>query len=87
MTKNTALESLAEKLNTLELTEAERIVFGTLIGASEDESEVVGYRIYVGNLPVIQGFNIGMPPTAFGEHVTVENLGDFGDTMSHKTGQ
>ena len=35
-----------------------------MLGAETGEGEVEGFakRIYVGNLPLIQGFNIGMPP-------------------------
>lgn len=52
------------KLNSLDLTDDERAAFGTLLGAEEAAAEVEGFakRIYVGNLPVIQGFNLGMPP-------------------------
>lgn len=71
MTTEATLESLAAKLNSLELTDDEREAFGALVGV---EAEVQGFakRIYVGNLPVIQGFNIGMPPKVR----TID--GDFG---------
>lgn len=60
--------SLAGKLNALELDDAERALLGALLHADPSDSEDAevdgfGKRIYVGNLPVIQGFNIGMPPT------------------------
>ena len=62
--QNEVLESLAEKLNSLALNEEERAAFGALLGAETGEGEDEGFakRIYVGNLPLIQGFNIGMPP-------------------------
>ena len=57
--QNEVLESLAEKLNSLALNEEERAAFGALLGAETGEGEVEGFakRIYVGNLPLIQGFN------------------------------
>ena len=63
MTADNALETLAAKLNSLELTDDEKEALGALLGV---EPEVQGFakRIYVGNLPVIQGFNIGMPPSS-----------------------
>ena len=60
------LESLAAKLNSLTLSAEERAAFGELLGAHAEPSEVEGFakRIYVGNLPVIQGFNLGMAPAS-----------------------
>jgi len=60
------LESLAAILNSLELGEEEKAAFGVLRGVDTGEGEVEGFskRMNVGNVPLIQGFTIGMPPRA-----------------------
>lgn len=58
MSTDAILESLAAKLNSLELTDDERAAFAALLGV---EPEVAGFsKNYVGALPVIQGFNLAV---------------------------
>jgi hypothetical protein len=59
-----ALETLAAKLNALELTEDEEAVLSVIITGRAQEPEVTGFAD--GPTARLRGFNIGMPPTLLG---------------------
>ena len=53
--------SLADKLNGLDLTDAESAILGALLSSGDPADDVAGYER--GFKVEIQGFNIGMPPS------------------------
>lgn len=65
MSNDNALETLAEKLNGLDLTDAEETVLAVIIAGKAEEVEVGGFAD--GLSAEIRGFNIGMPPTIIPE--------------------
>lgn len=62
MNDDDALETLAAKLNDLDLTDDEAAVFTAILLGSAEDAEVSGFAD--GPQAEIRGFNIGMPPTA-----------------------
>ena len=59
-----ALETLAAKLNAVDLTDEEEAVLSAIITGHPQEPEVAGFAD--GPTAQLRGFNIGMPPTLLG---------------------
>jgi len=71
-THNQSMQSLANKLNGLELTTEENDILAALITGHGEEVEVQGF----GESTEVQvrGFNIGMPPAGAASHEYREHV-------------